>query len=65
MFGLEHERNSLAVTSLTASSGSWKSPGALATGPKLLLLDEPAAGMNPQETRELTDTIRLVRIRST
>lgn len=34
---------------------------ALATGPRLLLLDEPAAGMNPQETQELTDFIRTVR----
>ena len=31
---------------------------ALATNPKLLLLDEPAAGMNPNETEELMETIR-------
>lgn len=34
---------------------------ALATNPKLLLLDEPAAGMNPNETKELMNTIRFVR----
>ena len=34
---------------------------ALATDPKLLLLDEPAAGMNPNETQSLMDMIRFVR----
>nr|WP_298053995.1 ABC transporter ATP-binding protein [uncultured Lachnoanaerobaculum sp.] len=36
---------------------------ALATSPSLLLLDEPAAGMNPNETEELMETIRLIRDR--
>jgi branched-chain amino acid transport system ATP-binding protein len=36
---------------------------ALATRPKVLLLDEPAAGMNPQEKRELMDLIRFIRDR--
>ena len=36
---------------------------AMATNPKLLLLDEPAAGMNPNETKELMETIRFVRDR--
>lgn len=34
---------------------------ALATKPKILMLDEPAAGMNPQETHELMETIQLIR----
>ena len=36
---------------------------ALGAHPKLLLLDEPAAGMNPRETKNLMETIRLVRDR--
>ena len=34
---------------------------ALATNPSLLLLDEPAAGMNPHETEELMDSIIMIR----
>jgi len=36
---------------------------ALATRPRLLLLDEPAAGLNPQETQELMDFLRDIRVR--
>lgn len=34
---------------------------ALATDPKILMLDEPAAGMNPQETKELMESIALIK----
>ena len=36
---------------------------ALATNPKLLLLDEPAAGMNPHETEELMETIEFIKVK--
>ena len=43
------------------SRESWRLPVSMATEPKLLLLDEPAAGMNPNETGELMETIQFVR----
>ena len=45
----------------TVNSVVWKLPEALATKPELLPLDEPAAGMNPQETDELTAFIARIR----
>ena len=61
IFGLEQERNSLACNLPYGTQRTLEIARALATGPKLLLLDEPAAGMNPQETEDLARTIRLIR----
>ena len=61
IFGLYEERNNLACNLPYGKQRKLEIARALATDPKLLLLDEPAAGMNPQETAELMDTIRFVR----
>lgn len=61
VFGLEGYKDTLASNLPYGQQRKLEIARALATNPKLLLLDEPAAGMNPQETQELMDTIRLVR----
>ena len=61
IFGLKEERNLLAYNLPYGKQRKLEIARALATNPCLLLLDEPAAGMNPQETAELMDTIRFVR----
>lgn len=60
IFGLDDEKN-LACNLPYGKQRKLEIARALATNPKLLLLDEPAAGMNPQETEELVETIRFVR----
>lgn len=61
VFGLEEEAEYLASNLPYGKQRKLEIARALATEPKLLLLDEPAAGMNPNETKELMDTIRFVR----
>ncbi|MBE6014994.1 MAG: ABC transporter ATP-binding protein [Lachnospiraceae bacterium] len=61
VFGLEEEKDYLASNLPYGKQRKLEMARALATSPKLLLLDEPAAGMNPNETKELMDTIRFVR----
>jgi len=61
IFGLEDDRNLLACNLPYGKQRKLEIARALATNPKLLLLDEPAAGMNPHETEELMETIRFVR----
>ena len=61
IFGLLEDRNNLACNLPYGKQRKLEIARALATNPKLLLLDEPAAGMNPQETAELMDTIKFVR----
>ena len=61
VMGLEEERDVIASNLPYGKQRKLEIARALATAPKLLLLDEPAAGMNPNETAELMDTIRFVR----
>ena len=59
--GLLEERNSLACNLPYGKQRKLEIARALATNPKLLCLDEPAAGMNPNETQELMEIIRVIR----
>ena len=61
IFGLEEERNNLACNLPYGKQRKLEIARALATNPKILLLDEPAAGMNPNETEDLAQTIRFIR----
>lgn len=61
VFELDQEAEYLAANLPYGKQRKLEIARALATDPKLLLLDEPAAGMNPNETKELMDTIRFVR----
>ena len=60
VFDLDKEADILASNLPYGKQRKLEIARALATKPKLLLLDEPAAGMNPNETEELMDTIRFV-----
>ena len=60
VFDLDKEAQTLAGNLPYGKQRKLEIARALATDPKLLLLDEPAAGMNPNETQELMDTIRFV-----
>lgn len=61
VFDLDKESGYLAANLPYGKQRKLEIARALATNPKLLLLDEPAAGMNPNETGELMETIRFVR----
>ena len=59
--GLLEERNNLSCNLPYGKQRKLEIARALATNPKLLCLDEPAAGMNPQETAELMEIVRRIR----
>ena len=61
ILNLQDVKNELATSLPYGQQRRLEIARAMATNPKLLLLDEPAAGMNPQETRELTDFIGQIR----
>lgn len=59
--GLSKWRNELATNLPYGDQRKLEIARALATTPKLILLDEPAAGMNPRETEDLKALIRRIR----
>lgn len=61
LFNLEDKYDLLAKNLSYGQQRKLEMARALATEPKLLLLDEPAAGMNPTETKDLTELIHLIR----
>lgn len=61
IFGLDKYQDELAKNLPYGQQRRLEIARALAAGPKLLLLDEPAAGMNPQETKDLMDLIAFIR----
>ena len=61
VFELDEHADTLASNLPYGKQRKLEIARAIATNPKLLLLDEPAAGMNPNETKELMETIRFVR----
>ena len=63
IMGIWEQRNMIAVNLPYGQQRKLEIARALATDPKLLLLDEPAAGMNPEETLALMDLIREIRDR--
>ena len=63
IFGLQDEADTLACNLPYGKQRKLEIARALATNPKLLLLDEPAAGMNPHETEDLRKTVQILRER--
>lgn len=63
VFDLDMYQNELAKNLPYGKQRKLEIARALATNPSILLLDEPAAGMNPQETEELMETIKLLKTR--
>ena len=61
LVGLDDVKDSMATSLPYGMQRKLEIARALATEPTLLLLDEPAAGMNPQETIELTEFIKFIR----
>ena len=61
IFNLDHKLDELASNLPYGEPRRLEIARAMASNPKLLFLDEPAAGMNPQETAELTKLIKFIR----